>query len=216
MHTAAVTATRPVVRWTPPVTRALLAITAITAPTAPAATPTSRLSTSESAITSRRRPAACPQQREVATIALDRPQRGQVGQSERDQRARNGEHDVERLGVERVAGRGGELVVRLSTNCTWPGSDAFDPVAGAVGQRERVGGTAGQRRGIQLSVHLPLHAVLRAGDRAGPGARGRDRAQAGRVFVANVSSGITAMFAGGWAGAGPTCGFSGANRTPGR
>src|SRR5581483_12325946 len=40
------------------------------------------------------------QQREVAPVALRRPECGQVREPERDEGARHGEHDVQRLGVE--------------------------------------------------------------------------------------------------------------------
>src|SRR5207245_11043477 len=38
---------------------------------------------------------ACPDQGEIATLALDRAERGEVRESERDQRARDGQHAVE-------------------------------------------------------------------------------------------------------------------------
>src|SRR5207302_9002759 len=54
--------------------------------------------------------AARPQEGEVAPVALGCAKSGEVGEPERDQRAGNGKHDVERLSIERVAGRAGEAV----------------------------------------------------------------------------------------------------------
>jgi hypothetical protein len=49
-----------------------------------------------------RRVAPRAHQGEVAPIAIRGAERSQVGQPERDDRARHGQHDVQRLGVERV------------------------------------------------------------------------------------------------------------------
>ena len=78
--------------------------------------------------------AAGAQQREVAPVALDGPERGQVGKPERDERARNGEHDVERLGVERVAGGGVEAVGR-GCRRTRPGRGASARRGSGSGRR---------------------------------------------------------------------------------
>ena len=62
-----------------------------------------------------------PQQREVAAVSLSRAEGSEVGEPERDERAGHREHDVERLGVQRVAGgRGealGEVVDELHAAC---------------------------------------------------------------------------------------------------
>ena len=81
------------------------------------------------AITSQRREA--PRARssdEVVAVAIDGPERGQEGEPERDDRARDGEHDVQRLGVQRVAGGGVELVGEVVDELDLAGQRSLDPV----------------------------------------------------------------------------------------
>ena len=73
--------------------------------------------------------AARAEQREVAAVALGRAERGEVGEPERDERAGHGEHDVERLGVERVAGRGVQAVGEVVDEDDLAGQRALDAVA---------------------------------------------------------------------------------------
>jgi hypothetical protein len=54
--------------------------------------------------------AAGTQQSEVTPVAVDGPERRQVGEAQRDDRARHCQHHVQGLGVQRVARRGVELV----------------------------------------------------------------------------------------------------------
>ena len=115
--------------------------------------------------------AARAQQREVAAVALDRAERGQVGEAERDERAGHGEHDVERLRVERVAGGAVEAVGEVVDEHDLAGQRALDPVAEPRRLLQRVRRAAGQRRRVDLRLHLPLRAGLRAGHRGGAGSR---------------------------------------------
>ena len=67
------------------------------------------------------RGASGPKQGEVTTVALDRPERGEIRQPERHESTRHGEHDVERLGVERVSRRGAEAVAEVVHELDPPG-----------------------------------------------------------------------------------------------
>ena len=77
---------------------------------------------------------ARPQQGEVAAISLDGSQRRQVGEAERDQRPGNGEHDVEGVGIEGVAGGGVERVREVVDELDLARKGALDLVAGAIGE----------------------------------------------------------------------------------
>src|SRR5581483_4074068 len=73
--------------------------------------------------------AARTQQRKRPPVALRRPQRGEVREPERDERPGHGEHDVERLGIERVAGRCAQVVAQVVDEHDLAGKRALDPVA---------------------------------------------------------------------------------------
>ena len=146
--------------------------------------------------------AARAQQREVAAVALDRSERGEVREPERDERAGHGEHDVERLRVQRVAGRAGE---RCRRGCRRtrpvPGSERSTRLRICVACLSAADGLPGSAAGstCACTCHwMPLCV---------PGTAGLAfviSGSAGATFAANVSSGRIAMFAGGCAGAGPT------------
>ena len=120
--------------------------------------------------------AAGAEQRQVAPIAFRGSEGGEVGKEQRDERSGNGEHDVERLRVERVAGRCREAVREVvdELHLAWEG--ALDPVADprCLGQGPR--GASSQRRGIDLRLDLPLDARHGAGE--GGRGRGRERGRA--------------------------------------
>ena len=59
-------------------------------------------------------------------VALDRAERGEVGQREPDQRAGEREHDVQGLRVERVAGGGVQLVGEIVDELHLAGQRALD------------------------------------------------------------------------------------------
>ena len=126
------------------------------------------------------------------------------------ERAGDGEHDVQRLGVERIAAprcsacrRGCRRTARgpgpsARRGCrVWPARvKAADGLPASSGAR------------VDLGLHLPLDAVLSAGLGVGQRAGGRDRAAASaRAVRSNVPNGMIATFAGGWAGAGPSRGI---------
>ena len=96
-------------------------------PSSPASTPSTTLSSAgerEQVASSR---AAGPQQRQLLRVPLDRPERGQVGEREPDQRARKREHDVQRVGIERVAGGGVQRVGQVVDELHLPGQRALRP-----------------------------------------------------------------------------------------
>ena len=82
-------------------------------------------------------PARAPgaEQSQVAAIALDGPQRGEVGQAERDQGAGHREHDVQRLGIERVAGCRGELVGQVVDELDLTGEGTLGAAPELLGPR---------------------------------------------------------------------------------
>ena len=113
------------------------------------------------------RSSARTQQREVPAVALHRSQRGEVRQAERDERAWDGEHDVERLGVERIAGRTREAVAEVVDELHAAGERSLDPVPSLRRPLERSRRASAERMRIDLGLHLPLDARLRSGDRRG-------------------------------------------------
>ena len=123
--------------------------------------------------------AARTQQGELAPVAFGGAERGEVGEPERDEGAGDGEHDVERLRVQRVAGGGGEAVGEVVDELHLAGQRALDPVADAVGVLQRLAGRRAEAGRVDLRLHLPLHAVLRARARPSCRRRRRQRAQRG-------------------------------------
>src|SRR3954463_5353487 len=83
--------------------------------------------------------AAGAQQREAPPVAVDCAERREVGKSERDESSRNGENDVERLRVERVARCGVQVVREVVDEHDLTGKRALDAVAKLrrLGQRVR-------------------------------------------------------------------------------
>ena len=76
-----------------------------------------------------------------------------------------GEHDVERLGVQSIAGGRGQLVREVVDEHDLAGQGALDPVSDRRRLAECVRGTARQRAHVDLCLHLPLRSGLRAGNR---------------------------------------------------
>ena len=109
--------------------------------------------------------APCSQQRELAPVALDGPQRRDVGEAEADERSGESEHDVQRLCVQRVPGGGVQLVGEVVDELDLPGERALDPVDRLQRPGVRLRRCVTELRGIGLGLDLPLHACLRAGDR---------------------------------------------------
>ena len=122
--------------------------------------------------------AAGAQQGEVAPVALAGAERREVGDPERHERSRDGEQDVERLGIEGVPGRRVERVREVVDELHLAGQRALHPQARLIGELQRRGRAAGaERRRIELRLDLPLHPLLGARLGVGGCARGRDRGQ---------------------------------------
>ena len=96
----------------------------------------------------------------MAPIALDRPERGEEGEAERDERTGDGEHDEERLGVERVARGGRQALGQVVDELHLPGQGALDDVADLGCPLERLGRASGERGRVDLGLDLPLRADL--------------------------------------------------------
>ena len=101
---------------------------------------------------------------EVAAVALGGAEGGEIGEAERDERAGDGEHDVERLGVERVAGGAVEAVGEVVDEDDLAGKRALDAVAHLRRLLKARARASGQRGRVDLRLHLPLRPALRAGD----------------------------------------------------
>src|SRR5207253_3749275 len=85
------------------------------------------------------RGAARAKERERAPVAVDAPERGEVDEPERDQSTGDGEHDVERLCVEGVAGRRREPLAEVVDEADPSEQRPLDRVADLrrTGQRVR-------------------------------------------------------------------------------
>ena len=119
-----------------------------------------------------------PEQRQVAALALAGAEGGQIRDPERDQRAGDSQHDVERLGVERIPRRGVQRVGEVVDELHAARDRALDAKQRLAGERERRGRAARLERGaVELRLHLPLDALLSAGLGVGQRAGGRDRRQ---------------------------------------
>ena len=106
------------------------------------------------------------QERERRAVALDGPECREVGEPERDERAGDGEHDVERLGVERVAGGGVEAVGQVVDEDDLAGQRALDAVADLVAAAARGAGCRSSAAGSTCACTCHCVAGLRAGHRA--------------------------------------------------
>ena len=114
------------------------------------------------------------QECEALPVALHRAERGQIGEAESDERPGHREHDVERLGVERVAGRGGEVVAEVVDENDLARKRPLHPVANPGCLLECARRSARERSGVHLRLNLPLRSTLRSRD-GGGGGPGRDR-----------------------------------------
>ena len=118
--------------------RARTAASASPVPIAPAMTPRTTLSSAGEHEQIAAARAARAQQRQAPPVALDRAEGRQVREAERDERTGNGEHDVERLGVERVAGCRVEVVGEVVDEDDLARQRALDAVPDLRRLRERV------------------------------------------------------------------------------
>ena len=125
----------------------------------------------------RRLRAAGAHQGEFAAVTLDRAEGRQIGETKRQQRARDREHDEKRLRVERIARRRfqpfGEVVDELDL----AGEAAFERVANLAGTLEGFARRAAEAGAVNLRLHLPLDAGEGARDRRGGRAGGAQRRQ---------------------------------------
>src|SRR5262249_58967478 len=88
--------------------------------------------------------------REVPPVALSGAEPRQVGETQRDQRARNREHDEERLGIECVPGRGAETVTEVVDEDDLAGKSALDPVLRSRRLLKRVRRASRRGGGVKL------------------------------------------------------------------
>src|SRR6185436_13252663 len=77
------------------------------------------------------------QESEVPAITLNRAERCQVSEAERDQRAGNGQHYVERLRIESITGRRVQGVGQVVYELHLSRKRAFDAVPGLIGAPKR-------------------------------------------------------------------------------
>ena len=85
---------------------------------------------------------ARPEQGQFPPVTLDGSERRQICEPERDECAGEGQHDVERLGVEGVSRRGVEAVRQVVHEASASRQSAFDAVVKPGRLRERVSRTA--------------------------------------------------------------------------
>ena len=172
---------RAAVSGTPPGTTSDVAAAARPAPISPATRPSARLSSTASVASSTARGTARPQEHQVAAVAFGRPERGEVREPERHERAWNGEHDVERLRVERVA-RGRCQAVRQVVDEAHPAEQRpLDPVPEPGCASSAAAGDPPSALGAELRLHLPLDAVESTGDSRGSHRGGGQGPERGRV-----------------------------------
>jgi hypothetical protein len=121
MLTTAVISARPAVRWAPPLTRA--------APRRRHPRPDEAGDDADrDALGRRQRQQVAPPRARARSRARSRRSRSLVPSAARwrprgHERSRDGEQDVERLGMQGVPAAVLSESERLSTNCTWPGSE---------------------------------------------------------------------------------------------
>src|SRR5436305_32618 len=117
------------------------------------------------------------QQGKFTTVAVDRTERRQVGQAERQQRARDSEHDEKRLRVEGVAGGRFEPFGEVVDELDLAGQAAFDRVADLARLLEGLARRPGEAGAVELGLHLPLHSGYGPRHRRRTGARWVDARQ---------------------------------------
>jgi hypothetical protein len=125
-------------------------------------------------------PRACApgsQQSQFAPVAIDGAQGRQIGEAERQQRPGHGEHDEQRLRVERIAGGGFEPFGEVVDELDLARQAAFDRVADLAGVLEGAARRPGEAGAVELGLHLPLHAGDGPRHRRRTGAHGVDARQ---------------------------------------
>ena len=104
---------------------------------------------------------------------------------------------------------------RLSTNCTWPGRVRSTRCARRCVRRSASDGLPPSALGSTWAWTCHWTPSWAPGTAELPTLAGVIVRRAGATVRANVWTGIIATSAGGWAGAGPSCGFSGWNTRSG-
>ena len=143
------------------------------------------------------RGAARAQEPQVSAIALDGAERGEVGKRQRDEGSRDGQHDVERLGVERVARGSAQAVSEVVDELHLARERPLDAVADLRRLLQRGGRASSKGLRVDLRLDLPLDPALGAGNRRRAGLAALVEGSSGANRCANVSIGMIATFAGG-------------------
>ena len=197
-------AARAGVSPTPPLTIRVTARNAAPAPSRPAMRPITTLSTAARRSRSRR---VAPRARSRARSRRSRsavPSAARYPTPSADQRPGDREHDVERLGVERIAGGGVELIGEVVDELHLAGQRALDAVGDLAGPACTP--APARPRGSRRRAAPGPATARRAGRRERrrrPSPVRRDSADRGRACRRTCCSGRIAALAGGCAGRGP-------------